>query len=512
MKYFSVCSGIEAASVAWEPLGWEPVGFCEIEPFPSAVLAHRFPGVPNHGDMTKVDPSEVAKADVLVGGTPCQAFSVAGLRGSLADARGNLTLYFARLADAVDDLRLARGDGPLTVVWENVPGILSTKDNAFGCLLGALAGHGDALVPPGGGRWGNAGVVRGPRRTVAWRVIDAQWFGVAQRRRRVFVLARANAGGWAVADALLPLGESVRRDPPPRRKAREELAPTLAARTRGGGGLGTDFELDGGLISPSWWDGRDVSQTLDAVLSKGQCLPEKDRFPAVLHPMPIDTNNICPPANHSAPKPGDPPAIVFTQNQREEVRELEVAACINLQGTHQTNYVAAPVVFQPRFARNGRGAPDTEVAGPLTAQAGADGRGDAAQCVAYLPEVTHTLKAEGHDASEDGTGRGTPMVATFQQSSMTGKGTVGYDDSGVAKPCKTQMDGQMLHQGMAVRRLTPRECERLQGFPDDWTLIPWRGKPAAECPDGPRYKACGNSMAVPVMRWIGQRIAKVVQP
>jgi len=249
MRYLSVCSGIEAVSVAVEPLGWEPIGFSEIEPFPSAVLKHHYPDVPNFGDFTAIDPADVVEADVLVGGTPCQAFSVAGLRGSLDDARGNLSLSFVRLADAIDDLRLSGGAEPLRILWENVPGVLSTKDNAFGCFLGALAGHGAAIVTPDGKRWPDAGVVDGPRRVVAWRIIDAQYFGVAQRRRRVFVYACGGAGSWHVADALLPLGESVQRHPPARGTAGKSVTGTLASRTTGGGGIGPDPVHDGGLVA-----------------------------------------------------------------------------------------------------------------------------------------------------------------------------------------------------------------------------------------------------------------------
>lgn len=163
LVYGSVCSGIEAATAAWEPLGWQPAFFAEIEPFPSAVLAHHYPAVPNLGDMTAIDGSAWrGKIDVLVGGTPCQAFSVAGRRRSLDDARGNLALTFVDLADAID---------PAWIVWENVPGVLSTRDNAFGCLLGGLAGEDGPLLPPGG-RWADAGAVFGPARTVAWRVPD----------------------------------------------------------------------------------------------------------------------------------------------------------------------------------------------------------------------------------------------------------------------------------------------------------------------------------------------------
>ena len=194
MRYLSVCSGIEAATVAWHDLFWHPLAFSEIEPFPRAVLQQHYPDVPVYGDFTPLrDLPFIVDADVLVGGTPCQAFSVAGLRNSLADERGNLSLEFVRLADAIDTLRLAAGREAGIVVWENVPGVLSVKDNAFGCFLAALAGEDDPLVPPRG-KWTNAGVVDGPKRKIAWRVLDAQFFGLAQRRRRVFVVASARDG------------------------------------------------------------------------------------------------------------------------------------------------------------------------------------------------------------------------------------------------------------------------------------------------------------------------------
>lgn len=167
MEFGSVCSGIEAATVAWGPLGWRAAWLAEIEAFPAAVLSHHYPEVPNLGDMTtiarRVLTGEVAAPDVLCGGTPCQAFSVAGLRNSLADARGNLTLKFVELADAIDHVRVGSGRAECVVFWENVPGVLSTKDNAFGCFLGGLAGEDGPLEPPGG-KWANAGAVYGPTR------------------------------------------------------------------------------------------------------------------------------------------------------------------------------------------------------------------------------------------------------------------------------------------------------------------------------------------------------------
>lgn len=225
MRFGSVCSGIEAASVAWNPLGWEAAWFSEIEPFPCKVLAHHYPTILNHGDMTllpdRIKSGEIEAPDILCGGTPCQAFSVAGNRRSLDDARGNLTLTFCEIANELDAARLVRGDKPTIIFLENVPGVLNTKDNAFGCFLGELAGEICELQPPGG-KWANSGCVFGPQRAIAWRVTDAQFFGVAQRRKRVFVIATAR-------DDINPTEilfefEGLRRDSAPSREARKEAA------------------------------------------------------------------------------------------------------------------------------------------------------------------------------------------------------------------------------------------------------------------------------------------------
>ena len=248
MQFGSVCSGIEAASIAWAPLGWKAAWLAEIEPFPCAVLAHHYPSVPNLGDMTKiaamVRSGAIEAPDVFCGGTPCQAFSVAGLRKSLDDARGNLSLTFCEIANEIDAVRSIRGEQPSIIFWENVPGVLSTKDNAFGCFLAGLAGEDDPLQPPGG-KWTNAGVVLGPKRAVAWRVFDAQFFGVAQRRRRVFVVASARKG-FDPAQVLFEW-DGVRRDTAPSRET-GKVAPTIPSRSTAGGGLGTDFDCDGGVI------------------------------------------------------------------------------------------------------------------------------------------------------------------------------------------------------------------------------------------------------------------------
>ena len=363
MRFLSVCSGIEAASVAWKPLGWKASGFAEIEPFPCAVLAHHYPDVPNHGDMmllpSKIRAGEVEAPDLLCGGTPCQAFSVAGLRQSLDDARGNLTLTFCEIADAIDSKR----EQPCIVFWENVPGVLNTKDNAFGCFLGALAGEDDALVAPGG-RWANAGFVDGPQRAVAWRVLDAQYFGVAQRRRRVFVVASARAD-FDPAAVLFEF-EGVRRDTAPSREAGQKVAGTFTARVNSGG-WGSDVDL----AASEYMQPYQVANCLTQRMHKG---------------MNSDCNE------------GQTPVLAPTLTASNDPSRSP-------QSTEITNQVAAV-----------------------------------------------------HAAS------------------------------------------------MVVRRLTCVECERLQGFPDEYTNIPWRKQPTA--PDGPRYKALGNSWAVPVVRWIGERIVR----
>jgi DNA (cytosine-5)-methyltransferase 1 len=489
MRYLSVCSGIEAATVAWHHMGWTPLAFSEIEKFPRAVLAHHYPTVPLHGDFTKLRDEEwIAAADVLVGGTPCQAFSVAGKRLSLADDRGNLSLEFVRLADAIDHLRRARGAKPGIVLWENVPGVLNVKDNAFGCFLGALAGSDEPLLPPRG-RWTNAGLVVGPERRCAWRVLDAQYFGVAQRRRRVFVVASAR-DDIHPAEVLFER-EGVRRHSPPRREAREKPAPTISARPTGGGGLGTDFDLDGGADTcdrkPSYCTHAqgvnttcDEGQTMIAHSLRGEGFDASEDgtgrgtplVPVAFHPtqdpisstdgsthtlgcgskggtatvaVAFDTTQITSAANRSNPKPGDP--------------------------CHPLAAAAHP---------------------PCIAFSAKDHGADAG-------DIAPTLRAMGHGASH-ANGGGQVAVAFQSKQSATAQAP-SFDD--VAPTLDVAKAGGMATlTTRAVRRLTPRECERLQGFPDDYTRI------SEKAADGPRYKALGNSMAVPVMRWIGQRINK----
>lgn len=334
MKYLSVCSGIEAASVAWHDLGWSPVGFSEIESFPISVLKHHYPNVPNYGDLNEQAswPLEAGSADLVVGGTPCQSFSVAGKRGGLDDPRGRVMLSYLGLVERVR---------PRWVVWENVPGVLTSDEGRdFGSLIGTLGNM---------GYW------------VSWRVLDAQWFGVPQRRRRVFVVA--SLGDNRGAQVLFE---------------RESLC--------------RDFKA----IGEAWKE-----SSFDVEGSSGTDIVTSHRIA---------------------------PCLETTCN------DYSRADGFTMIGHH---------VY--RKSRRAQSSTDDETWVPAA--------------------VANTLNQ--FDVGE-------------------------RDTHGVV-------------QDLRVRRLTPRECERLQGFPDDWTQVPHRGKPAA---DGPRYKAIGNSMAVPVMRWIGQRICK----
>ena len=514
MHFGSVCSGIEAASVAWHPIGWQAAWLAEIEPFPSAVLAHHYPDVPNLGDMTTISrrvlTGEVSAPDVFCGGTPCQAFSVAGLRQSLDDARGNLTLKFVEIADAIDHVRVGRGEDECIVFWENVPGVLSTKDNAFGCFLGGLAGEDGPLEPPGG-KWANAGAVYGPKRAVAWRTLDAQYFGVAQRRRRVFVVASARKG-FDPATVLFEW-DGVRRDTAPSREA-GQTAPTIPARSTAGGGLGTDFDCDGGVVQ--------VCPTLRAGGNRtgGDRPPGTDVDTA--DSLIVQTDHTLRGEGFDASEDGTGrgtplvPVGVTIHGTDPTVQKVasydELAQCLRARTPGNIDNSSTTVVQQP------------VAYGIRTANTSSNGWG-------IQEEVTHTLDcAQG-------------VAVAFQERGRTDGpsleigGDVAYALTAPNGGGRAQ-ERNVLTPAMQVRRLTPTEAERLQGFPDGYTRLPnwsgWRdmdlgehpddlraqgmqvkrskrGKWRVNDPDGPRYKALGNSWAVPNVRWIGQRIDAAVR-
>ena len=565
LRFLSVCSGMEAASVAWEPLGWKAVGFSEIEPFPCAILAHRFPNTPNHGSLTEHHtwPIEPGTVDLLVGGTPCQSYSVAGKRGGLNDPRGQLMLSFLDLAQRLK----ARW-----VVWENVPGVLSSGQPRGSDFATFLQG----LVERGYG-W-------------AFRVLDAQHFGVPQRRRRVFVVACLGAGGWESAAKVLFEPESLCGDTAKGRKKGQGVA----SDAQGGAGSGSGLPRTVGTLCadthPGAYTGQDAytgrlipaSKPLDeskpividrAAFNQG----ENAKFDPHIGPADVmdslvargphavgvrdagvpfrkskrassatDSESWVEAAEantlnnfdlgdtrttHAVVQP-----VAFTQNQRDEVRLLgdKAGALSSSGGTHQTNYIADAVV-SPQVYENHPN--DSRVTGPLevsptvVSRFGTGGGNvplvnNEPTAITFQPgnlrreagaepstTTTTTLKASAGDQMPHVVH---PVVPLDGMSLLSRLGECGETHSmqnfDPNDPQFTLRKGGSQHgvlTPMAVRRLTPTECMRLQGFPDNWANIPWKGKPEGQAPDGPQYRAAGNSMAVPVMRWIGTRIAQV---
>lgn len=413
----SVCSGIEAVSVAWKGLG-KPLWFSEIEPFPCAVLTYHYPNIPNLGDMTdlpqKIINRKIPAPDVLVGGTPCQAFSVAGLRNSLDDERGNLTLTLIHILEAIDYVRYQDGKQPCVLLWENVPGVLSTKDNAFGHLLAGLVQEREPLQPTGA-KWSNAGYVHSSR-TIAWRILDAQYFGLAQRRKRVFLVASARER--SVAQILFE------------RKSLQGYSQSCGKTQQGftcyaEGSFGTYRQpVLGGLVKAS---GGALGGGSETIVVHGTQDPI------------ISTSTA-----HCLGRNNGRENILFDIAHRSDVVRIQ----------------------------------DDDTTPTLTARMGTGGNN--IPCIAL---AGNTIGRQPHNG---------------------GNGN-GFDDSGVSYTLTTT-DIHGVFNGLTVRKLTPSECEKLQGFPPGYTQIPYRNKLANDCPDSPRYKAIGNSMAVPVIRWIGIKI------
>jgi len=551
LRFGSVCSGIEAASVAWESLGWKAEWLAEVDVSASSVLAERFgataphfplspsdPGlsdadvkdrqkaikaatkidwgssITNWGDMTRLPDMVMSGAaeapDVLCGGTPCQGFSVAGLRGGLSDPRGQLTLKFVELANAIDTIRAERGDQPCIIVWENVPGVLSDRGNAFGHFLAGLAGETVCLEPPRG-KWSNAGVVVGPERTVAWVVKDAQYFGLAQRRARVVVVASSRQG-FDPGQVLFEFG-SLRRDSAPSREKGQgfthDIAPCLTS-------SGSGFARSGDRC------GQDavVAHVESAVgTSIGRSHWDDDQNP---HP----TLNQC----HNTGGVGQSNQELFSQRGaylvHDHVHGLKPYRLLsfgeyaddNIASTMQSrdHKGATDIVvhaFQPRIARNGRGDMG-DMVNALQAQSGETGKGDAAPCVAVIhgtqdplvmSELTFPLGR--NSGQENAVIYDEPTIAFASQVSPTLR--AGGNRTGGDRPPGTDVDtvdsNVVMRNGatMTVRRLMPVECERLMGFPDGFTDVTVGTKRAS---DGARYKQLGNSWAVPMFTWVGKQI------
>jgi len=600
MKFGSVCSGIEAASCAWEPLGWKAAFFSEIEKFPSQVLAHHYPDVPNMGDMTKFKEWPDADINVLVGGTPCQSFSVAGLRRGLDDPRGNLMLTFLAIADRYR---------PKWLVWENVPGVLSSNGGKdFGTFLGGLGELGYGF---------------------AYRVLDAQYFGVPQRRRRVFVVACL--GNWQSAAAVLFERHCFEGHPAPSRKKGEDIAGTFTARANSGG-WGSDVDLAAGnYMQPvakcltaskgqrndvatdnfvGFWNGNDIAESLTCT-SNNQRMPDKGKMQmvvqpaayglagtmigrkdengpngkgwyeeacptqtktdihavAITHPVAyaldslasnsmksanpisgcnevdiskaLDTSRgLDPSCNQGGMAVAQPIAYNIAPGKgllKDDIHITNADATKTLDafGSNPAMHQGGAAIVQPIAFSGQMSNPQTDV--DMTGTLGA--KNPMAVCLGgqhpnagigidQSPTLTEAMGAGGGHI---------PIMAqpiAFDAYNQTTSDTVaalrcaagGVFDNTVAQPIAptltaannpsrspqasevTDQIAAVYATSMAVRRLTPVECERLQGFPDGYTDIQLKGKPT---PDGPRYKALGNSMAVPVMRWIGQRIEAV---
>lgn len=479
LQYGSVCSGIEAVSLAWQPHGLQAAWFSEIEPFPCAVLAHHYPDVPNLGDMTQiatlVRDGQVAAPDILVGGTPCQSFSIAGARQGLSDPRGALTLKYVELANVIDQTRQQNQRPPATIIWENVPGVLSDRSNAFGCLLGALAGESRALEPPGQ-KWTHAGYVSGPQRRLAWRVLDAQYFGVAQRRKRVFLVA-SGRDDVDPAEVLFER-DGLYGDPSQGFAPWQDIACTAGASTASPSDYAGLNPTHGKVQVTFGFGGGNTSGPIGVAACLTAAPGAKNDFEVETFVVQAVAGNISHTLGTSTGNSEDgtgrgvpiitsyaPKVMAFAQNSRGELR-LE----------------------------SGHG----QIAGVLSTGGGKPGQG--------LPMVLSVaLRGRDHGIAAELGGTVAPALRAS---------TGGGDKSHVLTPdyeACFQYTGRKPSPSdwsqWRVRRLMPVECERLQGMPDDYTQVPYRGKPAA---DAPRYKAIGNSMAVPCVAWLGQRLIQLL--
>lgn len=448
LKYISLFSGIEAASVAWGPLGWEPIAFSEIEPYPCELLKQRFPDVPNLGDITKIDWSSYrGKADIIVGGSPCQSFGIAGNREGLKGESGLMFEY----------IRAVREVMPRYFIWENVPGALSSeKGAAFGQLLHEMDVCGYGL---------------------AWRVLDAQFFGVAQRRRRVFLFGCLGNAGRAAQ--ILFDGEGMRWDRPSSRDKRKSLAANAKSRL-----------------------GRCYSRLVRCGCAEGKGDLAKDDASATLSASNVQTI-FQPCTGFSGGSTADRHAVAYLPFNPTQVTSKQNGnnpqwddPCHTISATDRPPHVICATQY------------GDEIAGTLTA------RHDSSPCADRGMNVICMADGNANAAiDEDLCGTlhvgGDPSFVAVEASN--GEDVVGalcardYKGVGSQYVSEGKVIAQKEDAHYFVRKLMPIECERLQGFPDGWTDVEFKGKPAS---DAARYKALGNSMAVPVMHWIGKQIAR----
>lgn len=511
LRFLSLFSGIEAATVAFEPLGWECAAVAEIEPGPCQLLAHRYPNVPNLGDVTKITEAQIralGHLDAVVFGSPCQDLSLAGKRKGFDGTRSSLFFTAIRI------IRWARiHNGLRFALWENVFGAFSSNEGRdFAAVVGEMAGLADVQPPAHG--WGSEGAAVGALGMLEWCVLDAQWFGVAQRRRRVFALA--DFGDWSNRPPILLEPHSLRGHSAPSRGQRQDAA------------AGTLRSIDGGSDVDHACAGhlQPVVSTLDAGYGRLQGCSGQDANHGHSHLVPIafGGNNQSGPIEVATARNACGSGSGRLDFETETFLVQPAAIAFDCKASGQNGFGVGDIASTMRamghgashanaggqlavVAFNAQQDPDFWIdrAGPLACTA------TQAQAVCVTGDVTHTLKAEGFDASEDGTGRGQPIVATAGAlCAHTYSGGAG------GRPEMAAL-GYFQPVGMEVRRLTPRECERLQGFPDDYTLVPLperrknsRGQMRMMA-DGPRYKALGNSWAVPVITLIGRRIEAALQ-
>ena len=398
MKYITLASGVGTDMVAWQGLDWQCQFFSEIAKFPSAVLAHHYPAIPNLGDMLKIQNSPIyqnATVDLVFAGTPCQSFSVAGLRTGIKDPRGNLALQFLRIADDFKSRWL---------LWENVPGVFSSWS--------------DEEVDQEGNIWQTndfEAFIRGIQElgySVAWRVLDAQYYGTPQRRRRVFVVGYR--GDWRRAAAVLFEPESLRWNFEARKVKSEKSAARIV------GGIETDCG-DGIIAMAHGQKGAEILRNISPTLN----------------------------CNHEQP-------ILCFSNTGSRGTLLE-----SISPPLRTNAEQPILCFQSKASAS----QSMSVSGisPTLDKSKSDG-------ITVFTQIHPTVPAGSHN----------------QGSGVSAEMCIG-----------------LIHHRGNLRRITPLEAERLQGYPDNYTLVPYNGKPAK---DGPRYHAIGNGIAVPVLEWIGNRI------
>lgn len=549
MKYLSLFSGIEAVSVAWKPLGWECVGFSEIEPYPCSLLAHHYPNVPNLGDITKITEQQIANLgnfDVLVFGSPCQDLSAAGTRKGFQDGTHSNLFYEAlRIFDYARKHNNCR-----FALWENVPGAFSSNKGAdFAAVVREMAGLKNVPIPTNG--WGNSGVALGENGLLEWRVLDAQYFGLAQRRKRVFAII--DTGNWYDRPPILFEQESMRGDTPPSRQTRSEVTSTTKTSVRE---CGYDLERKAvseqglsdvtGTITASYGQGGADLATKPLVLDKTYAFQssynnvsvKENITPPILaaqgttgnkgvyvcHGSQSPINNDGELANCLGTNNGTENVVCFQQRYDEEVvrvAEDDVSPTLTAgMGTSGTNYLYTAYTIHadptPKISEDVSGTLRSQGGGGIVPPNVVYGFDSKQQVASAIEEATPTLVASGYKeplgviqvvgSLSDDNHLGVITGNIIGRDVANGGNQLGIYESETS-PTLTTSDRHAVIHNYVVRRLLPTECELLMGFPRDYTDIPHNGKPAS---NSARYKALGNSMAVNVMRYIGEQIERAV--